>query len=150
MKVRAWTSSNLTRQTRTLTPNAPRTVVVHSVRTLVTVRPPASLALSSDTDTVPHLVLGNLGPNSSDMADNFVADRARIFRGPPARVDGMDIRPTDTAVSDLELDVHLAERPRNVRVRDKNGIFAHGRPGFEAHFGLRDTERWSQFTVVDT
>jgi len=48
-----------------------------------------------------------------------------------------NIRPADTAVCNLQFHVHLAKRPRNVRVRHENRVFAHRGPGFEAHFGLR-------------
>jgi hypothetical protein len=67
----------------------------------------ARLGLGTNTDTVADLDVLDLLANTDSLADNLVADAARVGSWAPTGGKHVDVRTADTAVGDLDVDVGL-------------------------------------------
>lgn len=64
---------------------------------------------AADADEVADLVLGDLGADLGDAADDLVADDLRVGDGAPLAADGVDVGVADARVGDVDGDVLRAD-----------------------------------------
>lgn len=84
-----------------------RTIILIIMRTLPTLA--TTKALGPNTHSIPNLNVLHLRANLDDLANDLMADGERVRHVTPSSGDGVEIRGTDTARIDLDVDVVVGE-----------------------------------------